>query len=84
MGTSSCFWLSQHPKTTNKDEDAESNHPGDLKFNECTMPSDQNLDKVPEVINLDEYIDTDETYVTAIIKDEPLFQEDQDFRLEGN
>ena len=71
-------------KTTNGDNDAELNDPGDLKANECTMPSDQNLGKVPEVINLDKYNHTEGTYVIATIRGVPLFQEDLDCFLEGN
>ena len=71
-------------KNTTEDNDVEQNHPGDLKSDECTMPSDQSLEKVPEVINLDKHNDTEGTYVIATIKGVPLFQEDLDCLREGN
>lgn len=77
------------PQTTNKDYDAEieESQSGDLKSDENTkapLSSDQNLETVPDVINLDEYNDPEETYVIATIKGVPLFQEDLDCLLEGN
>eukprot|EP00112_Aurelia_sp_Birch-Aquarium-sp1_P013301 Seg2818.2 transcript_id=Seg2818.2/GoldUCD/mRNA.D3Y31 product="hypothetical protein" protein_id=Seg2818.2/GoldUCD/D3Y31 len=76
------------PHATNEDYDAEleGSQSGDLKSDENTKAtsSNQNLETVPDVINLDEYNDTGETYVIATIKGVPLFQEDLDSLLEGN
>ena len=84
------FDCANMPQTTIKDNIAElkESPSGDLiKSDEnevITLSLDQNRETVPNVINLDEYNDTEETYVIATIKGVPLFQEDLDCLLEGN